>query len=263
MASQQWLPETETRLRQLAGRMPAADLAALLGRTVTATHKRAARLKLSLAFFQVIHERWTAEDDKRLKELAGTMPPAEIAQKLGRTSEAVLHRGQVLGVSCGFKRTPKCRQRLDEIKALAETKLSAPQIGRQLGLPVETVRKRLATLGIKATDGRGCAAPVERSHSTAPRRLKKKLVARVRMVVSRVAYCPQCSSPVTNTWEGWERASRAHPRIGEKGCIDGTQGRTGSPEIRRFESQACPAQVHYAWMLGSDLAFYRALHTAR
>jgi hypothetical protein len=47
---------------------------------------------------------WTPEDVARLRELAGKVPPAEIARELGRTEKAVGWRASALGLSLQVQR---------------------------------------------------------------------------------------------------------------------------------------------------------------
>jgi hypothetical protein len=43
--------------------------------------------------------RWSAEERARLRELAGVLPAAEIARRLGRTKHAVQLQARTLGLS--------------------------------------------------------------------------------------------------------------------------------------------------------------------
>jgi hypothetical protein len=43
--------------------------------------------------------KWTAEDFATLRQLAGRVPAAEIARRLGRTKHAVQLQGRTLGLS--------------------------------------------------------------------------------------------------------------------------------------------------------------------
>jgi hypothetical protein len=47
---------------------------------------------------------WTAEEEVRLRELAGRVPVAEIARGLGRTEKAVGWRASALGLSLQVRR---------------------------------------------------------------------------------------------------------------------------------------------------------------
>ena len=153
----QWLPELDAQLRQLAGTMANTDVAAKMSRTLRSIEHRASRLGISLAFIVERNRPWSREDDETLRSQAGTKPPAEIAAALGRTEDAVIHRGIVIGVPMGFKRTPRCRQRWDEIRVLVDEGLAPPQIARRMGLPIRAIRQRLGAMGLRAkADGRGC-----------------------------------------------------------------------------------------------------------
>ena len=154
----QWLPELDAQLRQLAGTMANTDVAAKMSRTLRSIEHRASRLGISLAFIVERNRPWSREDDETLRSQAGTKPPAEIAAALGRTEDAVIHRGIVIGVPMGFKRTPRYRQRWDEIRVLVDEGLAPPQIARRMGLPIRAIRQRLGAMGLRAkADGRGCA----------------------------------------------------------------------------------------------------------
>ena len=47
---------------------------------------------------------WTPEDVARLRELAGKVPPAEIARELGRTEKAIAWRASALGLPLQVQR---------------------------------------------------------------------------------------------------------------------------------------------------------------
>ncbi|HZP03432.1 MAG TPA: hypothetical protein VFB43_00935 [Terracidiphilus sp.] len=180
-----------------------------MNRRISSLEKRAHHLRISLAFYESPTVEWSEQDKQRLKELAGKMSPADIGKELGRSKNAVLHCGRRIGISVGFQRTPKCRQRQEEILALIEENLSRPQIARRMGLSETTIRGRMKRMGVNAKiDGRGCAAPrAAQSRENKPRIVKpkaeKRPLLRVIKTVSRVAYCKDCHAPVVNTWDGW------------------------------------------------------------
>ena len=68
----------------------------LAERTLAAVAARARKLGLT-----TYARAWTAQDDSRLRRLAPLRSPAEIAQLLGRTPEAVRRRARTLGLTSG------------------------------------------------------------------------------------------------------------------------------------------------------------------
>lgn len=99
-----WSDEEDSKLRELANRK-ASDIAALLGRTVAAVRNRLVHLGLAATRDASKGRRlggkpsWTDEEDKTLKSLYGTMPNLEVAQRIGRTRQAVWKRANQLGLT--------------------------------------------------------------------------------------------------------------------------------------------------------------------
>ena len=203
--SHAWEPSDILALRRMACTMPVLEIADLMHRSVAAIEHKAWKLQISIAFVRQVDRKWTAQEEGQVKALSGTMPIDNIAALLGRSREAIIHRGCVMGVPMGFEREPACRQRLDELRALVAEGLPAPGIARRMGLPLSTVRGRLNRLGLQCqADGRGCPIRPE-GWRTKPRQPKPKAEPQriVRVPVSALAYCNACHAPVINTSEGW------------------------------------------------------------
>ena len=213
--SHAWEPSDILALRRMACTMPVLEIADLMHRSVAAIEHKAWKLQISIAFVRAKDKPWTPADEAQIRVLAGTMPIDDIAARLGRSRSAIIARGCVLGVPMGYERDPRCRQRLDELRALVAEGLPAPEIARRMGLPLSTIRGRLNRLGLQCqADGRGCPIRPE-GWRTKPRQPKPKAEPQriVRVPVSALAYCNACHAPVVNTAEGWAaHRGRVHGR---------------------------------------------------
>lgn len=95
--------------------------------------------------------RWSEEDEKRLKELYGTMTASELAQVFGRTERALYVKCHHLGL---HKEQP-CKIRLDERRTLW-LKLNFPHMSNAvcaalLDISPRSVVRLARRLGLKKT----------------------------------------------------------------------------------------------------------------
>jgi len=98
MSRSRWTRQEIEILTSLYGTMPAREIAVRLGRTVQAI-TTAAR-ENSLTRRPKAHScPWTESDMAVLAELYHIEPAREIARRLGRTEQAVLHRANICGLS--------------------------------------------------------------------------------------------------------------------------------------------------------------------
>lgn len=138
--------------------------------------------------------RWTDEEKALFQSLAGTMTPTALGERLGRSKDSIINRGVVLHCPVGYQRKPRCRQRLDEMRELAE-KLSIPQIARELGLDYERTYRRMKANGIvPKVRGWNCKAG-------SPSRIKTPPKKKIKVVHERLVRC-ECGLWVVNTLEG-------------------------------------------------------------
>jgi DNA-binding CsgD family transcriptional regulator len=92
------------------------------------------------------HPRWTHEEIRLLRELAGKVPAQEIAERLGRPSRAtVIAKARQLGISLRLygERSPVAKHSdavVEQIRDLHDEGLSKRAIARRLGLPRRSVR---------------------------------------------------------------------------------------------------------------------------
>ena len=92
---------------------------------------------------------WSDAEHQRLIELAGTMKPAEIAQRLGRTESAVRNRARVHGISIATTH-PHKRWTYDETAYLFLNyeRLTIQQMAAKLGRSYESVSQKCRELDL-------------------------------------------------------------------------------------------------------------------
>jgi hypothetical protein len=103
-----WTATDEGRLRVMAARHAADELARRLGRTPDAVRQRAAKLGLTLLEERRLRRAgalWTAAEDDLLRLHAG-LNPAVLGRLLGRSDRAVTIRLSKLGLRAGRERSP-------------------------------------------------------------------------------------------------------------------------------------------------------------
>jgi hypothetical protein len=103
-----WTATDDERLRVMAARHAADELARRLGRTPDAVRQRAAKLGLALLEERRLRRGgalWTAAEDDLLRLHAG-LNPAVLGRLLGRSDRAVTIRLSKLGLRAGRERSP-------------------------------------------------------------------------------------------------------------------------------------------------------------
>lgn len=116
---------------------------------------------------------WTSDDDKLLIELTkGGMDAGNIAVQLGRTTDSVYRRRQVLGVAkkSKVKRMAWKEEDLALLKTLAEEGLTANEIAGRLNRTTAAVHIKARTLGIRFAQ-----SPVPPSVKSDPVLLRKHI----------------------------------------------------------------------------------------
>lgn len=140
-----WSAADDAVLRDGYGRVPAADLAARVGRGAEAVRQRARALGLAKPVTARIT--WTAEADATLRAGYRQTPVADLATRLGTTAEAVWKRAQVLGLA-----TPRQHDSWsdDDDRLLRDLygAVRMSDIVARLGRARTSVFHRLATLGL-------------------------------------------------------------------------------------------------------------------
>lgn len=92
-----WSPEEESRLVSLAKTHSAAECATILGRTVKSVKQAA--LTRCISFQKNPRRAFTSTDDHFIRLHVGVLTCRQIADKLGRTPNAIKHRIRRLGLS--------------------------------------------------------------------------------------------------------------------------------------------------------------------
>jgi predicted transcriptional regulator len=96
--------------------------------------------------------RWKTEDDEKLKAAAGRLTAKQVAQKLGRSEEAVRNRAQDKGIKLAKAREPWTACELTMIKqALGQQTVA--QIAQALGRPETSVRTCIKNMGWSVKPG--------------------------------------------------------------------------------------------------------------
>ncbi|MGV1048209.1 MAG: hypothetical protein ACOYD4_06770 [Solirubrobacterales bacterium] len=93
-----WTAEQIDTLRALAGQVPVAEIAAIIGRPVRATCTKAYSLGIRIGTKQM-RRPWTADEIKALRALAGTCSREQAAAQLGRTVSSVCAMAGSRGIS--------------------------------------------------------------------------------------------------------------------------------------------------------------------
>ena len=157
---------------------------------------------------------WSPDDNNRLAEMAGIHPVAAIALALARSKESVITHAAQKSVSLSLKQEWTDAE-IARVRELAASGRSCAQIAREINRSQHGLRHMLIALGIETRDGRvrDTAQPKKQREPRAPRAPKAEKAPKARRtVIGSVAYCPQCSSPVVNTFEGWiAHNARIHP----------------------------------------------------
>lgn len=96
--SSAWSDEDIAYLRQWAGRKSSKQIAGVLRRTPIAVSSQGAKLGLSMGTSQR-GSRWSAEEVELVRSLAGSVPVAVIAERLGRSVPSVHAKCRILGIS--------------------------------------------------------------------------------------------------------------------------------------------------------------------
>lgn len=95
-----WSTADDQFLRDNWATMSVPDIARHVGRNRDAVYAHAATIGLSPGdSLYGRTKRWTPEDDRRLRELYGTMSRREVAALMGRPPGSIKHRAQRLGLS--------------------------------------------------------------------------------------------------------------------------------------------------------------------
>lgn len=106
--ARRWSRADDERLRRLQGRRSPAEIARALGRTPEAIRRRARNLALTTAVPSDPSRSgwpWSSEEDDLLR-LHAALNPALLAERLGRSDEAVVTRLRRLGLRDGRRRSP-------------------------------------------------------------------------------------------------------------------------------------------------------------
>lgn len=133
-----WTPEQVATLRALAGEVPAAAIAAALGRSEDAVRSKAAALHLPLSC-GAPRRAWTDTEIATLRRLARTHTLAQAAAILGRPRTAVARYASWRGIS--FRKygemnhsTKYSHATIAHIHRLRAQGLPCAQIGRIVGM---------------------------------------------------------------------------------------------------------------------------------
>jgi hypothetical protein len=85
---------------------------------------------------------WTEEETKALRELAGTMPVADIAAKIGRTVGGIRSHARINKIWLGFKRKRWTKEEDQELMVAVES-LPVKRIAKAINKSVNATRNRM------------------------------------------------------------------------------------------------------------------------
>lgn len=242
-----WTPEELRILRENAGKLSAAELATLIGRSKHATEKK---LQMNrLASFHL----WPADRLEDLRANSSSYTTAEFAEKHGISPEAARKMARKLGVK--LARTRRADEwpleLIERLRALAPTHTS-PQIAALIGKSHSAVKNKAHELGFRCKYPSRVRTPVDQQcphcskyftlnqlhkhRGSCARRHEKvaKVVAakdpavrgpkprlqkvappkprKVAVEVSLIHHCPKCSAPVSNQQQHFERMPQCRPQ---------------------------------------------------
>lgn len=140
-----WTPEQTELLRRLAGKRPAAEIAAELGRTLSATLTKAQRAGIDLPMQPLPPDRhskgrtWESADLGTLRRMAQTHTQQEVADALGRTPRAVKRKSEQLGIAFrkhgeAHHRTRHSAETIRRIWELRQQGWGRTRIAREVGM---------------------------------------------------------------------------------------------------------------------------------
>ncbi len=143
-----YTPAQIATLRRMAGKAPATEIAAVLGRSTSSVQAKAQKLGISLAVRDenwAKRSRWTPEDIGTLARLAQTHTQQEVAAILGRTLYSVRWRAEKDGIR--FQKNGEAnhsttypRSTLLHIAALRAQGMGQRRIARATGVSVPYAR---------------------------------------------------------------------------------------------------------------------------
>ena len=202
-----WSAEEDRTLWEMVRKETPAQLGARLGRSVHSVKARLARLRVPgvRAAWP-----WSPELDAILLGAAPGVHVAELVQLTGRSWTSVWHRCRKLGKTF-YSRRVWTGAELEQLRR--EVNLFVPEdLAARLGRTLRAVSSKAIELGLVVPNLH--AHPERRSsfvrafREILTRPACEKPTRPVRHVthkkeVSRLAWCPVCSSPVVNTPAGW------------------------------------------------------------
>ena len=137
-----WSKEDHQRLVELAGTIPPAEIAATLGRSLSAIKNRARIYNLSLAIV-LFHKPWTTKEIRFLRKSAGVLTLGEVAAELNRTYASVKLKAAALGLD--YKRygerncTRYSGEDVELCRQLHDEGLSRSEIAEKMEVPYQRV----------------------------------------------------------------------------------------------------------------------------
>lgn len=134
---------------------------------------------------------WSEADDAALRALYGTMPAAEVGQRLRRTEDATNQRAVRIGLTEGAAaKRERCRQVRQQVVQLHAAGLCDSEIARRLGSQQSTIRKHRVSLGLPVLAEAVRATRSDRLRAKATQRLaagEPPLIVRRRAAHRRMA----------------------------------------------------------------------------
>ncbi len=143
-----WSRADDALLRKLYDHRSTKELALRFNCTAREIEARRRHLRLRRPDTISVPRRWSEAEDALLRELAGSTDRKEIAQRLGRSRQAVTDRADRLGVMCGDDKLRRWQPEEDNILRSLWKQASVAELAAQLGRTVLGVRHRLQKLDL-------------------------------------------------------------------------------------------------------------------
>ena len=147
--SRRWTPEDEEQLRQLWGTMLRSEVARELNRTLEAVSLRARQLGLTKSHRTHSKKiKWSTKEDQIIRKHYIDWGKKKVAERLGRTEIAVVHRAGQLGATRTIKAWTE--EEITELRRLYGT-MPYRNIAERLERTVSQVEHKALQLGLQLT----------------------------------------------------------------------------------------------------------------
>lgn len=143
-----WTEAQIATLRDMAGTAPDIEIAAVIGRSVGATRVKAAKLRISLAYFRPTPRPWSESEVAALRRMAATHTLAQAAAVLERSPVVVQQKANAKRISFikhgeAHHNTKYPYRTLEQVFALAAQGRSHKEIAAELSVLQSSVSSYL------------------------------------------------------------------------------------------------------------------------